>query len=325
MINRLKNLRLNTKSLLIIITNNLLLFILFSIIIGLIVFTNIINEDYDEKFQIINSTVKNKFTEIEDNYKLITKLITSDDFFIDALKENNRMKLISLIEDKYKILKDNLVITHFNIINKYRKILVRFHNIHKKDDLITRKTLLEALKTKSSKSNIEIGKTGFYVFRFVYPVISNDNILGFIELGIELDKILDDKIINFDTALFIDKNKISGNTKLLTNNYIRDNKILLYGDSKIFSKSLLDKLDLSLTNLTKDNYKVLGSFYDTYEDKYNYMKIPFIDINNSLAGFYLLRISIENKVSVFKKVYLSVILVILIISLLFIVIQIFVK
>jgi PAS domain S-box-containing protein len=84
--------------------------------------------------------------------------------------------------------KDNL--THFNFIAADRILLLRVHQPDRRGDLINRFTALEAERTGKTAWGLESGLVGGFTLRVVQPVLEGGDLLGYVELGKELDEVL---------------------------------------------------------------------------------------------------------------------------------------
>jgi PAS domain S-box-containing protein len=69
--------------------------------------------------------------------------------------------------------------------------IVRIHKPETSGDLIERFTMREAQRTGKTSAGIELGPLGTFALRAVEPVFDEDGLLGFVELGKEIEGILD--------------------------------------------------------------------------------------------------------------------------------------
>lgn len=83
-------------------------------------------------------------------------------------------------------------ITHFYFFDPTRTCLLRVHKPEKNGDLINRFTALEAERTGKSASGLELGPLGTFTQRVVQPVYQGDTLLGYVELGKEIEDVLQD-------------------------------------------------------------------------------------------------------------------------------------
>jgi histidine kinase family protein len=109
------------------------------------------------------------------------------DFF--SLRERDR--LYETAAPVFRDLKRRHGITHWYFIDPApsRTCFLRVHRPELRDDVVNRATLLAAIRTNDTASGKELGQTAF-ALRVVRPFVSQDKILGYMELGEEIDDFL---------------------------------------------------------------------------------------------------------------------------------------
>jgi PAS domain S-box-containing protein len=137
-------------------------------------------------------------------------LLLQDVNLIEAFKAQDRDRLLAYNERTFAQLKAAHGITHFYFQRPDRTNLLRMHKPEKRDDRITRSTTLKAESTGKTASGIELGSLGTFTLRVVQPVFDDDTLIGYIELGKEIEDILDDisREQGFDLAALIHKNRL---------------------------------------------------------------------------------------------------------------------
>jgi len=125
--------------------------------------------------------------------------------FINSDKE----KLFAETKDIYKSLNANNQITHFYFIKNDGEVLLRVHNYPRDSDIINRYTFLKAKKEGSISYGVEFGLMKNYTLRVVVPWIVENETIGYIEIGKEIDKVLDtlSEQLNVEVAIAIQKNQ----------------------------------------------------------------------------------------------------------------------
>lgn len=107
-----------------------------------------------------------------------------------ALKEENRTKLLSLSTKLFNELSKDHQITHFYYHNVDRINLLRVHKPGRYGDKINRFSMIEAETLGAGSSGIELGTLGTFTLRHVMPWYdSNQQLIGYVELGMEIDGI----------------------------------------------------------------------------------------------------------------------------------------
>ena len=106
------------------------------------------------------------------------------------LKSQDRQRLLDIYAPVFTKLKADYSLTHFYFIDIHRICLLRLHKPEKYGDLIDRFTALEAERTGKAASGIEIGPLGTFTLRVVQPVFDGETLIGYLELGKEIEDVL---------------------------------------------------------------------------------------------------------------------------------------
>ncbi|MDX8393875.1 MAG: ATP-binding protein, partial [Mariprofundales bacterium] len=99
---------------------------------------------------------------------------------------------IALLEHSRSILAmlEQTNITHIYFHDADQHVLLRTHQPDRYGDLIVRQTLQQAVKNQSMFIGLEIGPLGTLTLRAVTPWFRDGKLIGYLELGAELNKIL---------------------------------------------------------------------------------------------------------------------------------------
>jgi len=137
--------------------------------------------------------------------------LVQDKQLIAALRDSNRQNLLALATPIYERLHRENNITHFYFHDAHRINLLRVHKPERYGDTINRFTALGAEKSGELFSGIELGPLGTFTLRSVLPVFESGKLLGYIELGQEIDGIIKETSTMFQVELFmlIDKRYLS--------------------------------------------------------------------------------------------------------------------
>ena len=137
----------------------------------------------------------------------IMELLLQDRTLEAALRARDRQKLLELSAPILNEIKAKNRITHFYYILPDRTMLLRVQAPGKHGDKIERFVLQEAQRTGKPFWGNEQGPLGSFTLRVVYPWISNDEVIGYLEMGIEFEDIMQG-IKNFlDVEVFVAINK----------------------------------------------------------------------------------------------------------------------
>ncbi|MBF0611438.1 MAG: PAS domain S-box protein [Magnetococcales bacterium] len=127
--------------------------------------------------------------------------------FSAPFQNGNREELLALVQKAFDTLRKQHGITHLYFHKANRENFLRVHNPLEFGDQVNRHTLVEAQKRGELTSGIELGATNTLTLRVVGPWIIQNETIGFIEFGMEVQSFLKSikDILHLDLAIFIDK------------------------------------------------------------------------------------------------------------------------
>ncbi|OQY04257.1 MAG: hypothetical protein B6I20_03405 [Bacteroidetes bacterium 4572_117] len=187
-----KNRHMKTNS----IKFKIVVFLFIVIAIGTTLILNFINISYKKNIKLASEQAieqtKNAFNNLAENdsrmmHATLTGLL-SNEKMRDLFLKKDIDKLYGYTKPIFEDLKTKTGITHWYFIEAEpeKKCFLRVHNKEKNGDIITRFTYEAAVKTKELSYGIELGKTAF-ALRTVHPYLHNDSIIGYMELGEEIE------------------------------------------------------------------------------------------------------------------------------------------
>ncbi len=107
-----------------------------------------------------------------------------------ALREGDADRLLALWQPVFETLRRERGLTHFYFLDADRVCLLRVHKPDRRGDLIDRFTAREAERTGTTASGIELGPLGTFTLRVVQPVFEGGTLVGYVELGKEIEDAL---------------------------------------------------------------------------------------------------------------------------------------
>ncbi|MBA3015271.1 MAG: response regulator [Desulfobulbaceae bacterium] len=113
-------------------------------------------------------------------------LISSSSEMYNAWKNRNLNALIALGTPIFLDIRHDSNISHIYFIDTDRTCFLRLHEPTRHGDIINRHTLLMAQKTGFDSWGVELGPLGALTLRYVHPWVENNEVRGYIELGIDL-------------------------------------------------------------------------------------------------------------------------------------------
>jgi diguanylate cyclase (GGDEF)-like protein/PAS domain S-box-containing protein len=149
-----------------------------------------LHDSFDKDFIELDHDMQMLLDEQTSSISLGMKPIINDSKVQHALREKDAAKLLAQWQDIFQTMKTENAITHFYFMDRNRVCLLRVHNPSKKGDVINRFTMLEAEWSKKRSSGIELGPMGTLTLRVVEPVIVDNELIGYVEMGKEIEDVL---------------------------------------------------------------------------------------------------------------------------------------
>lgn len=136
-------------------------------------------------------------------------VILQDPGFKNVYLNKEREDLNTYGQPLFQKLKKDYGITHFYFIRTDGTVYLRLHDPKLYDDKVERVTFKNAVASKEVGFGIELGKTAF-ALRVVKPYMDGNKLIGYVELGQEIDQYLDvmKKEIGNEYAMFVDKKNL---------------------------------------------------------------------------------------------------------------------
>lgn len=125
----------------------------------------------------------------------------------EAMQRGDSDTLLTLTRQRFAELREQFGISHWYFIRPDRHTLLRVHAPQNSGDLIKRRTLADAAASGRPVSGLELGPLGTYTLRHVLPWYDGDQLLGYIEMGLEVEWFAREieKILQVDIITAVDK------------------------------------------------------------------------------------------------------------------------
>ncbi|MDP3301775.1 MAG: EAL domain-containing protein [Sulfuricurvum sp.] len=138
-------------------------------------------------------------------------IITADPGLKRAMIAGDREALLEQSNRYFKTLREKNDITHFYFHLPNRVNFLRVHNSQRHSDKIDRYSLLQAQSTQKPSSATEIGPMGLFTLRVVFPWYENGTLIGYVEMGQEIEHLYTHikEIANVDLHVIINKKVLS--------------------------------------------------------------------------------------------------------------------
>ena len=119
-------------------------------------------------------------------------LIARDPALREAWQGRNLKTLTTLSQPVLAELKSQFGITRFCFAAPDRTCLLRVNQPERRGDLINDSTMLTAARTGENAWSIELGASGALTLRYVRPWVQDGKLIGYLELGKEMEHLVDE-------------------------------------------------------------------------------------------------------------------------------------
>lgn len=160
------------------------------------------SRDVDQGVIRIRTSVQNFYEESirYDTHALraIMNTLVQNEKLSVALAQNDKAALLRFSTPLFEDIRRNFKITHLYFTGTDRVNLLRVHAPLRYGDVIDRITMHQAQTSGSMASGVELGPLGTFTLRLVAPWYDQktQQIIGYVELGMEIDQVID-KLKNF--------------------------------------------------------------------------------------------------------------------------------
>lgn len=285
--------------------------------IGSVFFMQHINFDMQMQ-EKLNSSKNIFYSSFDDELKTINeliKIIQENPRLYKEYKSGNKDEVKEILKIYYKQMNLSFDITHLYLIKPDKKVFYRAHNPTRRGDVIDRFTLNKAKETKKASHGLEFGIFRNFTFRVVHPWIVKGELIGYIELGKEINhiskrisKYLEASLYFGIDKVFIEKIYTEDNIKNKNWTLINNHYILREEDS-IIPSYIEEFFSLDIDS----NNRVTEVFLDNHVGN-----IKLIDARGKVIGEIVISTDISKKheqAFFLLSINISIILVIIIILL----------
>ncbi|MBN2895421.1 MAG: hypothetical protein JXK05_05970 [Campylobacterales bacterium] len=134
---------------------------------------------------------------------IAAKTVAADPQTHQALSNADIEALSNRWAPLYRELNQTHRLTHFYFFDARRICLLRLHGPQKRGDLINRFTALEAEWRGRASYGLELGPLGTLTLRYVQPIYNVEKLIGYVELGKEIEDLLEQLGKSFGVELML--------------------------------------------------------------------------------------------------------------------------
>ena len=117
--------------------------------------------------------------------------IANDHAMLKAWQDRNLAELNALVKPDFEELNQKYKITHFYFVEPDRTCFLRVHETARRGDRIDRLTMVTAARTEEDAWGTELGSQGTCTLRYVRPWKQDGKVIGYLELGVEIGRLVD--------------------------------------------------------------------------------------------------------------------------------------
>ena len=141
----------------------------------------------------------------DESQRLKTQLdaIACDPSLMGAWQVRNREKLAALSQPVLARLKSQFNITHFVFMAPDRTCFLRVQQPDQRGDLIDHTTAQTAALTGEDAWGIELNRLGTFALRYVRPWVQNGKVIGYLELGMEVEHLINALATDLDADVML--------------------------------------------------------------------------------------------------------------------------
>lgn len=245
------------------------------------------------------------------------KAVVNDPNVQRSLRQRDSDALLDQWQDVFRKMKLENRLTHLYFMDKNRVVLLRVHNPSKKGDIINRFTAQESEWSRKLSSGIEVGPMGMLTLRVVQPVIIDNELIGYVEMGKEIEDILQVLHLSEDIelAMVLRKDVIKRpgweeGMRLMgrePNWKLFGNDVLIYSSLEHLPSAMLDHIDkdLAFRHIHENGSDEISAEGSTYRAA----MIEFKDVAGSEVGDIFIFKNITNENIEFYNMIAIIVLV----------------
>ncbi len=188
---------------------SLLLFALLLVVIYLEESSHI-TEEFQRSGNSIQSVYATQLRSHAEKMQAALGFLEQDAGLRRAFAARDRELLLRQAQPVFERLRNQLNITHFYFLDPQRVCFLRVHHPQRHGDVINRHTALEAERSGKLSYGAELGPLGTFTLRVVIPWHVDGRLLGYLELGEEVESLFAEMATAFDIdlLLLIDKQHV---------------------------------------------------------------------------------------------------------------------
>lgn len=171
----------------------------------------VLEEHRTRSVAVVRSAMKLAVERDTDKLTAVLNAVARNPVLREAFASGDRQRLLAEVQPLFQALRNNNDITHFYVIGADRKMFLRAQAPERFGDLVERRTLLQAQQTGKISAGLETGALGIFSLRVVSPWRdAAENTMGYLELGVEIDRTVAQlqNLTGVDLFMLIEKSRL---------------------------------------------------------------------------------------------------------------------
>ncbi|MBE0504323.1 MAG: hypothetical protein IBX46_09365 [Desulfuromonadales bacterium] len=265
-----------------------------------------IERELAHRYEVAQSTLNEVIARRVEVMTTVGQFLADDQLSLAAMRKGDRGALYRQAAPFYARMAENAGITHLYYHTPDGHNFLRAYRPEVFGDLITRQTLRHAIKTGMPSHGLELGDLGTLTLRVVTPWRDENGLLGFIEIGTEIETLLSAlrKIGGFDYVVSVQKEYLD--RAKWEEGMHRLHRFSLWETfpNKVVIDSSLDIPEANLAKILNLTGRInnSGSWYEINSGdgrRFAIRKLALIEAGNRLIGDYFLLYDTTNETKVF--------------------------
>jgi len=272
------------------------------------------SSDFNHRYQVTQAYTSVASSQRQTLMQNLLRTIADDPQLAQSMRVGNRDALLERSQPYLHELKSAYGINHFYFHTPEGHSFLRVYNPGKYGDKIERGTFLQAAHSGKFSFGLELGRSGTLTYRGVHPWSVDGNLLGYIEIGMELDQVLAQlkAIVKEDFLVTLDKSKLNRTSweqgrKSFGRQQTWDllpNRVIAYQTMEEFSISEQNGLLKKISSAKDDHFTLKINSHD-----YRVKGFPLIDFNDQAVGEILVMHDVTNENTNFHRLVSQTVLI----------------
>ena len=262
-------------------------------------------------FQLLNQ--ESKFMEAQ------LQFLAHDDKLINAWQRRDMDGLYRAASPLFQKIQQDFGVTHFYFIDPKQVCVLRVHKPDRRGDDIKRYTMRQAAEQRSMSSGIELGPLGTFTLRVVYPWFHKGELIGYLELGEEIEHLTSQmkKISELDLIFTIDKSELDRKKWEIGVKFLNKNDTWEDFDDFVIIDKTLENISPKMSNYLVQAHGAQGSSNRnmTVDDRtFRLAALPLVDAGMTTVGTLIALNDVTDKIAVLNNLLLSILAAVLLVG-----------